>query len=81
MRTIAATTWSEYKKYFEKDAGLARRFQVVKVEEPTEIQCQLMLRGIVPALEKHHNVRILDEGLAAAVKLVASLSARSPIAR
>jgi type VI secretion system protein VasG len=69
LRTIAATTWSEYKKYFEKDAALARRFQVVKVEEPTEIQCQLMLRGIVPVLEKHHNVRILDEGLAAAVKL------------
>jgi len=69
LRTIAATTWSEYKKYFEKDAALARRFQVVKVEEPTELQCQLMLRGVVPALEKHHNVRILDEGLAAAVKL------------
>ncbi|HUI78226.1 MAG TPA: type VI secretion system ATPase TssH [Bryobacteraceae bacterium] len=71
LRTIAATTWSEYKKYFEKDAALARRFQVVKVEEPTEPQCQLMLRGVVPALEKHHNVRILDEGLAAAVKLSA----------
>src|SRR5262249_29634868 len=69
LRTIAATTWSEYKKYFEKDPALARRFQVVKVEEPTETQCQVMLRGIVPALEKHHNVRILDEGLAAAVKL------------
>src|SRR5271156_2178563 len=69
LRTIAATTWSEYKKYFEKDPALARRFQVVKVEEPTETQCQLMLRGVVPALEKHHNVRILDEGLAAAVKL------------
>ncbi len=69
LRTIAATTWSEYKKYFEKDPALARRFQLVKVEEPTEVQCQLMLRGVVPALEKHHNVRILDEGLAAAVKL------------
>jgi type VI secretion system protein VasG len=69
LRTIAATTWSEYKKYFEKDPALARRFQLVKVEEPTETQCQLMMRGIVPALEKHHNVRILDEGLAAAVKL------------
>jgi type VI secretion system protein VasG len=68
LRTIAATTWSEYKKYFEKDPALARRFQVVKVEEPTEVQCNVMLRGIVPALEKHHNVRILDEGLAAAVK-------------
>ena len=69
LRTIAATTWSEYKKYFEKDPALARRFQLVKVEEPSEVQCQLMLRGVVPALEKHHNVRILDEGLTAAVKL------------
>src|SRR5580658_5604763 len=69
LRTIAATTWSEYKKYFEKDPALARRFQVVKVEEPSEVQCALMLRGVVPALEKHHNVRILDEGLHAAVKL------------
>jgi type VI secretion system protein VasG len=68
LRTIAATTWSEYKKYFEKDPALARRFQVVKVEEPTEAQCNIMLRGIVPALENHHNVRILDEGLSAAVK-------------
>ena len=68
LRTIAATTWSEYKKYFEKDPALARRFQVVKVEEPTEIKCQVMLRGLVPVLEEHHNVRILDEGLVAAVK-------------
>ena len=73
LRTIAATTWSEYKKYFEKDPALARRFQVVKVEEPTEESCMVMMRGIVPALEKHHNVRILDEGVAAAVKLVAPL--------
>jgi type VI secretion system protein VasG len=69
LRTLAATTWSEYKKYFEKDPALARRFQLVKVEEPSEVQCQLMLRGIVPALEKHHKVRILDEGLAAAARL------------
>jgi type VI secretion system protein VasG len=69
LRTIAATTWSEYKKYFEKDPALARRFQLVKVEEPTEEACQLMLRGVVPTLENHHNVRILDEGLSAAVKL------------
>jgi type VI secretion system protein VasG len=68
LRTIAATTWSEYKKYFEKDPALARRFQVVKVDEPTESKCQVMLRGLVPVLEKHHMVRILDEGLAAAVK-------------
>src|SRR5580658_10185016 len=69
LRTIAATTWSEYKKYFEKDPALARRFQVVKVEEPVETQCLTMLRGIVPSLEKHHKVRILDEGLTAAVHL------------
>ncbi|MGH9344625.1 MAG: AAA family ATPase, partial [Terriglobia bacterium] len=68
LRTIAATTWSEYKKYFEKDAALARRFQVVKVEEPDEVKCMTMLRGIVPSLEKHHKVRILDEGLAGAVR-------------
>ena len=69
LRTIAATTWSEYKKYFEKDPALARRFQVVKVEEPTEQSCMVMMRGIVNALEKHHNVRILDEGVHSAVKL------------
>ncbi len=69
LRTVAATTWSEYKKYFEKDPALARRFQLVKVEEPTETQCALMLRGTVPTLEKHHKVRILDEGLLAGVKL------------
>ncbi|HEV2418170.1 MAG TPA: type VI secretion system ATPase TssH [Terriglobia bacterium] len=68
LRTIAATTWSEYKKFFEKDAALARRFQVVKVEEPDEVKCMTMLRGIVPSLEKHHKVRILDEGLAGAVR-------------
>jgi type VI secretion system protein VasG len=69
LRTIAATTWSEYKKYFEKDPALARRFQVVKVEEPTETQCLVMMRGIVTPLEKHHQVRILDEGVNAAVRL------------
>ncbi len=69
LRTIAATTWSEYKKYFEKDAALARRFQVVKVEEPGEEQCSVMLRGIVGHLEKHHTVRILDEAVTAAIRL------------
>lgn len=69
LRTIAATTWSEYKKYFEKDAALARRFQVVKVEEPDEEQCQLMVRGLAPALERHHQVRILDEAVTAVVRL------------
>jgi type VI secretion system protein VasG len=69
LRTIAATTWSEYKKYFEKDAALARRFQVVKVEEPDEAQCMVMLRGITPTLEKHHQTRILDEAVTAAVRI------------
>ena len=69
LRTIAATTWSEYKKYFEKDPALARRFQVVKVEEPDEAQCMVMMRGIVGSLETHHKVRILDEAVAAGVRL------------
>ena len=69
LRTIAATTWSEYKKYFEKDPALARRFQLVKVEEPTETACLQMMRAVVPALEKHHRVRILDEGMEAGVRL------------
>jgi type VI secretion system protein VasG len=69
LRTIAATTWSEYKKYFEKDAALARRFQVVKVEEPSEHQCMVMIRGLVESLEKHHKVRILDSAVHASVRL------------
>jgi type VI secretion system protein VasG len=69
LRTVAATTWSEYKKYFEKDAALARRFQVVKVEEPTETQAVIMMRGLVATLEQHHHVRILDEAVEAAVRL------------
>ena len=71
LRTIAATTWSEYKKYFEKDPALTRRFQVVKVEEPVEDLCTVMMRGVVPKLEDHHGVRILEEGMEAAVHLSA----------
>ncbi len=71
LRSIAATTWAEYKKYFEKDAALTRRFQVVKVEEPSEPTAVAMVRGLVPTLEKHHRVRILDEAVIAAVKLSA----------
>jgi len=71
LRTLAATTWSEYKKYIEKDPALARRFQLIKVEEPDEELCQVMLRGVVPSLEKHHTVRILEEGMEAAVRLSA----------
>jgi type VI secretion system protein VasG len=69
LRTIAATTWAEYKKYFEKDAALTRRFQVIKVEEPDELKAIHMVRGLVPVLEKHHKVQLLDEAVEAAVKL------------
>jgi len=71
LRTIAATTWAEYKKYFEKDAALTRRFQMVKVEEPPEPMAVAMVRGLVATLEKHHNVRILDEAVSEAVRLSA----------
>jgi type VI secretion system protein VasG len=69
LRTIAATTFAEYKKYFEKDPALTRRFQVVQVDEPSEARAILMMRGIVGALEKHHRVQILDEAVEAAVRL------------
>jgi type VI secretion system protein VasG len=69
LRTIAATTWAEYKRYFEKDPALARRFQVVKVEEPDEATAIGMLRALVPRLERHHGVRVLDEAVADAVRL------------
>ncbi len=69
LRTIAATTWAEYKKYFEKDAALARRFQVVKVEEPDEEKALVMMRAIAPFLEKHHNVMITDDALKSTVSL------------
>jgi type VI secretion system protein VasG len=69
LRTIAATTWAEYKKYFEKDAALARRFQVVKVDEPDEFKAIAMMRGIADKMEAHHNVRILDEAIVECVKL------------
>src|SRR6202522_1411442 len=69
LRTIAATTWAEYKKYFERDAALARRFQVVKVEEPDESNAIAMMRGVVDMLEKHHGVRILDQAVVESVRL------------
>lgn len=69
MRTIAATTWSEYKKYFEKDPALTRRFQVVKVDEPDDEKAVSMLRGVGRAMAAHHKVRILDEAITEAVKL------------
>jgi type VI secretion system protein VasG len=69
LRTIAATTWSEYKKYFEKDAALARRFQVVKVEEPNEDIASAMLRAMTPLMERHFGIRIRDEAVTEAVRL------------
>jgi type VI secretion system protein VasG len=69
LRTIAATTWGEYKKYFEKDAALARRFQVVKVEEPSEEIACAMLRAMAPLMEGHFGIRIRDEAVTEAVRL------------
>ncbi|NOT26807.1 MAG: type VI secretion system ATPase TssH [Acidobacteria bacterium] len=69
LRTIAATTWAEYKKYIEKDPALTRRFQVVQVAEPSEDKAILMVRGVASVLEKHHRVQVLDEALEAAVRL------------
>jgi type VI secretion system protein VasG len=69
LRTIAATTWGEYKKYFEKDPALTRRFQVVKVPEPDEETAVIMLRSVVAKLEAHHNVLILEESVREAVRL------------
>ena len=69
LRTIAATTWAEYKKYIEKDPALTRRFQAIKVEEPTEDTAVRMIRGLAATLEKHHGVLILDEALESAARL------------
>jgi len=69
LRTIAATTWTEYKKYIEKDPALTRRFQVVQIAEPGEEKAILMVRGVASILEKHHRVQVLDEALEAAVRL------------
>lgn len=69
LRTIAATTWAEYKKYIEKDPALTRRFQVVKIDEPEEDKALLMMRSLASNLEQHHHVQILDEALDAAVRL------------
>jgi type VI secretion system protein VasG len=69
LRTIGATTWAEYKKHIEKDPALTRRFQPVKIDEPTEEKALLMMRGVVSALERHHKVQILDDALQAAVRL------------
>ena len=67
LRTIAATTWTEYKQYFEKDAALSRRFQVVKVEEPATAVAIDMLRAMIPVMAKHFNLQIEDEAIVTAV--------------
>ena len=67
LRIIAATTWGEYKKYFEKDGALARRFQIVKVTEPNHDVTAGMLRSLLPMMEKHHNVSIREEAITATV--------------
>lgn len=69
LRTIAATTWDEYKRHIEKDPALTRRFQVVKVDEPGEAKCILMMRAVMVPFEKHHRVQVLDEAIEAAVRL------------
>ncbi|MGI9335242.1 MAG: AAA family ATPase, partial [Gammaproteobacteria bacterium] len=69
LRTVAATTWAEYKKHIEKDPALTRRFQAVQVDEPSERKCVLMMRGLASTMERHHQVQILDEALEAAVSL------------
>ncbi|HMH88484.1 MAG TPA: type VI secretion system ATPase TssH [Steroidobacteraceae bacterium] len=69
LRTIAATTWAEYKKYIEKDPALTRRFQTVQIDEPSEERAILMLRGVASVMEAHHKVQVLDEAIEAAVKL------------
>ncbi|MEC8207573.1 MAG: AAA family ATPase, partial [Pseudomonadota bacterium] len=69
LRTVAATTWSEYKKYFERDAALERRFQLIKVDEPTEQAAQLMLAGLKDKYQQHHNIQITDDAIEAAVVL------------
>ncbi|TPL88512.1 type VI secretion system ATPase TssH [Mesorhizobium sp. B2-3-12] len=69
LRTIAATTWAEYKQHIEKDPALTRRFQVVKIDEPSEAMAVLMLRGVAGVLEQHHQVQILDEAIEASVSL------------
>jgi type VI secretion system protein VasG len=69
LRTVAATTWAEYKKHIEKDPALTRRFQVVQVNEPSEEKAVLMMRGVASTMERHHKVQLLDEALDAAVRL------------
>jgi type VI secretion system protein VasG len=69
LRTVAATTWAEYKKYIEKDPALTRRFQVVKVDEPSEEKCIRMLRCVAPVMEAHHKVQVFDEAVEASSRL------------
>src|SRR5260221_5850496 len=69
LRTVAATTWAEYKKYFEKDPALTRRFQVIQVDEPSEEKAILMMRGMASTMEKYHRIQLMDEAVEASVRL------------
>src|SRR5690606_2318355 len=69
LRTVAATTWAEYRQHFEKDPALTRRFQPIQVDEPDEARCIAMVRGLLTPMEEHHQVRILDSAVKAAVTL------------
>ena len=81
LRTIGATTWTEYRQYIEKDPALTRRFQPVNVDEPSIEKAQYMLRGLLAPMEKHHDVRISDEAVVAAVELSRPLHPGAPAAR
>jgi len=81
LRTIAATTWSEYRQYIEKDPALTRRFQSIQIDEPDIVRCCDMLRGILAPMEKHHKVRISDAAIVAAVTLSSRYNPRAPTAR
>ena len=81
LRTVAATTWDEYKQHIEKDPALTRRFQVVKVEEPSVEVATRMCRGVAGVLEKHHQVEILDEAIAASVEFSHRYIPVAPVAR
>src|SRR5260370_669122 len=69
LRTVAATTWAEYKKYFEKDPALTRRFHAIQVDEPSEHNAILMMRGMASTMEKYHRIQLMDEPLEASVRL------------
>ena len=81
LRTIAATTWAEYRQYFEKDPALTRRFQTVNVGEPETDKAIAMIRSVSPMMEKHHGVIVLDEAVESRRQAQPALRARPPAAR